>query len=613
MQIRLRFLLLGLLCASPSLHGQLAITEVMSSAANTYQGAPVTQASDFWELTNFGPTPLDLNGYKWTDDTTLDPTLADPTPFVGVTIQPGESVIVLFTNVTPSEAAFRAWWGPSAASVRVLGHGHRGFSSGGDGARLWDANNQLVDDVAFGSATRGRTFTYDPVTGLFGQVSVNGVGGAFAAATADDVGSPGTTSGLVPIAITQPPTNLTVTAGSPATLRIAAQGVPRVRYQWLFEGTPLPGQTGASFVLTNAQPANAGNYRVVLTNGVQVLTSAVARLTVSAAPTAPVVTLLPQDLTAYANQTAAFSVAAIGNPNPQYQWRFAGADIPFETSPQLTIYGVTEASAGTYSVRVYNSAGSTNVSAQLTITTKPRLVITEVMSSQGTNAANVVVGQDWWEISNLDTFPVNLRGWRWDDDETLAGAFVITNDVTLHPGDSAVLSDGLTPEAFRAWWGPANLSPDLPIIRYTGNGLSSLGDIIALWNAAATEDSDRVATTSFAAATAGVSFGFNSATEEFGLLSIAGQFGAFKAATGNDLGSPGYLWNRPVILSLASSPAGVDLTWSTRANVNYAVRAAADLSGPWNTLSNRLATGSTLTFRDATAAGNRFYRVVENP
>lgn len=613
MHTHLRLLLLGLMLVAQAVRGQLAITEVMSSAANTHQGSPVAQGSDFWELTNFGPSPLDLTGYKWTDDTTWDPTLADPTPFTGVTIQPGESLIVLYTNVTPGETAFRAWWGPAAASVRVISHNHRGFSSGGDAARLWDPNNQLVDAVTYSAAVRGRTFTYSPVTGVFGELSTNGVGGAYGAATSDDVGSPGTTTGSVPITISQQPSNTTVTAGSPATLTIAAQGLPRVRYQWLLEGSPLAGETAATFVLTNAQPVNAGNYRVVLTNGVQVLTSTVARLTINPTPTPPVVTIPPQHLDAYLGQTATFSVAAMGNPNPQYQWQFAGADLPFETGSQLILYGVTETSAGTYTVRVYNSAGSTNVSASLNVTTKPRLVITEVMSTEGTNQADAVVGQDWWEISNLDTFPVNLRGWRWDDDESIAGAFVITNDVTLRPGDSAVLVESLTPDAFRAWWGTGNLPPGLPVIRYTGNGLSSLGDIISLWNAAATEDLDRVANTSFAASTPGVSFGFNSATETFGGLSAQGQFGAFRADSSTDLGSPGYLWNRPVILSCTPSATGVDLAWSTRPNVNYALRAAAQLSGPWTTLTNRVASDASLTFHDSAPAGNRFYRVVENP
>lgn len=606
-------LLLALFCVVPTTRGQLAITEVMSSAANTFGASTVTPGSDFFELSNFGPNPINLTGYKWTDDTTWNPVLADPTPFMGVTIQPGESLIVMYTNATPNEAAFRAWWGASAASVRVLYHNHRGFSASGDSVRLWDANDQFVDAVDFLTAVRGRTFTYHPVYGSFGWLSTNGVGGAFNAATADDVGSPGRTTGAVPITIMQQPTNTAVNAGNTASLSVSAFALPRLRYQWLFNNAPLAGQTSSSLVISNAQAANAGSYRVVLTNGVMVTTSAVATLSINGAPVPPQVTLLPRSQTAYEGQTVTFSVAASGNPAPQYQWRFKGVDLPFETNPQITLYGVMTSSSGAYSVVVSNSAGVTNVSAQLTVTTKPRLVITEVMASEGTNAAGTVVGQDWWELSNQDTFAVNLMDWRWDDDETRSGAFVITNDITIRPGESIIFVESLIPEEFRSWWGGQNLSPELQIIRYTGNGLNAAGEVISLWNAAATDDSDRVASATFGAATAGVSFGYNPSTGVFGGLSLVNQYGAFPATSANDVGSPGLLWNRPVVLTWKAASPGVELMWSTRAGVNYALRSAPQIGGPWTTLTNKVATGVTLTVRDSTATGVRFYRVVESP
>lgn len=592
---------------------QIAITEAMSSAANTFAGAPASQQSDFIEITNFGPTPINLDGFKWTDDSTWNPDLADAQPFVGVTIQPGESIIIMESNFTTTPEGFQTWWGAAVADVRVFMHSHRGLGSGGDAVRLWDADNNLVDVVSFGAAIRGRTFTYNPTTGEFGIYSTNGVGGAFPAATRDDVGSPGTTTGPVPLVITQQPTNTNTSAGAPLTLAVTANGLPKPRYQWFRNGAILAGETTSVFALTNAQPANDGNYFVVLSNGVQVVTSAVAQVTVSPAPSAPVVTLAPQNQTAYEWQSVTFTAAAIGNPSPTYRWQHNGVDIPFETNPTLTLYGLTIASSGTYSVVIANTAGSTNVSAQLSVTTKPRLVITEVMSSQGTNDSGVVVGMDYWELTNFDTFEVNLRGWRWDDDETLAGAWVVPHDVIVRPGQSVIFVEGLTPEQFRAWWGPANLSPELQIIRYTGNGLSSAGEVITLWNAAATEDSDRVASVAFAAATPGVSFGFNPVSEEFGALSVLGQFGAFRAASASDIGSPGYLWPRPVILSTTPIEGDFEITWTTRSGVPYDLRAAAAANGPWTTVTNRVATGTTMSARVVSTPDNRFFVVVENP
>ncbi len=127
---------------------------------------------------------------------------------------------------------------------------------------------------------------------------------------------------------------------------------------------------------------------------------------------------------------------------------------------------------GTYSVIVTNSVGGTNASATLLVTPKPNLRITEIMSSEETNAAGSTLGHgDWWELSNLGTFPVNIHGYRFDDNSySLAQACSITNDITIAPGESIVLCEDMTPDEFRPpfshWWGggpqslpsyPANL------------------------------------------------------------------------------------------------------------------------------------------------------------
>ena len=80
--------------------------------------------------------------------------------------------------------------------------------------------------------------------------------------------------------ITTQPTNQTVIAGSNATFTVTATGTAPLRYQWWFSGLLLNGATNLSLTLTNAQPTNAGNYLVVVTNSAGVATSSVANLTV---------------------------------------------------------------------------------------------------------------------------------------------------------------------------------------------------------------------------------------------------------------------------------------------------------------------------------------------
>ena len=61
--------------------------------------------------------------------------------------------------------------------------------------RLWNDittdTNDLVALATFGSATAGVSFNYDPVSGVFGPLSVLGVHGVVRASGGTDLGSPG--------------------------------------------------------------------------------------------------------------------------------------------------------------------------------------------------------------------------------------------------------------------------------------------------------------------------------------------------------------------------------------------------------------------------------------
>ncbi|MGA2246669.1 MAG: LamG-like jellyroll fold domain-containing protein [Verrucomicrobiota bacterium] len=88
--------------------------------------------------------------------------------------------------------------------------------------------------------------------------------------------------------------------------------------------------------------------------------------TITVATTAPTITLGPGNLTLAAGETAIFSVQALGG-SLSYQWSFGAAPITGATNATLTLTNVVFADAGTYSVMITNSKGSTNVSATLTV------------------------------------------------------------------------------------------------------------------------------------------------------------------------------------------------------------------------------------------------------
>lgn len=96
----------------------------------------------------------------------------------------------------------------------------------------------------------------------------------------------------------------------------------------------------------------------------------------AATATAPMITDQPDSISVPEGGTATFELEGNGDPDPTFQWRKNGVDIPGATDSTLTITSVTPSDAGTYSVVVTNSAGSaTSDDATLTVTDPPAIAI----------------------------------------------------------------------------------------------------------------------------------------------------------------------------------------------------------------------------------------------
>src|SRR5262249_36899387 len=74
-----------------------------------------------------------------------------------------------------------------------------------------------------------------------------------------------TVTQVPPFIITQP-TNLILQAGLTATFRVVAGGTPALNYQWQLNGTNLPGAMSDTLVIPGVTLANAGSYRVLISN-----------------------------------------------------------------------------------------------------------------------------------------------------------------------------------------------------------------------------------------------------------------------------------------------------------------------------------------------------------
>ncbi len=114
------------------------------------------------------------------------------------------------------------------------------------------------------------------------------------------------TSSTVPPTIASQPQGRAVVGGSNVIFSVTATGGSPLGYRWLFNGTTIVNATNSSVMILNAQPTNAGNYSVVVSNSAGAVTSSNANLTVNAAPVLAAIS----NRTAAENSLLSFAVTA---------------------------------------------------------------------------------------------------------------------------------------------------------------------------------------------------------------------------------------------------------------------------------------------------------------
>ncbi|MBI5775236.1 MAG: immunoglobulin domain-containing protein, partial [Verrucomicrobia bacterium] len=167
-----------------------------------------------------------------------------------------------------------------------------------------------------------------------------------------------------PVILLQP-ASLAVFQGTAAGFSVVVSNAGPLRFQWRFNGADLSDATNSLFVVSSAQPADAGGYHVVVAGDGGSVTSAPALLEVNGPP---VIDMPPQSQLAVVGSNVTFTVGVSGTGPLGYQWRFKGNNIFNATNTALTLSGLTTNHSGAYSVVVSNAAGSvTSSPAILTV------------------------------------------------------------------------------------------------------------------------------------------------------------------------------------------------------------------------------------------------------
>ena len=166
----------------------LAITEIMPGSNDP---DPLV-SPDWFEITNYGTTAVDLAGFSWDDDSEVPGTVTFPS----VVVAPGQTVVV-WAGVAANKFAFSSTWGlVGSQTVTIISSDEMtgsfpSLGQGGDAVVLYDTSATPIEicKAAYVSAVAGFSVEYDTNCTFLGN-SVVGQRGAYNS-LGGDAGSPG--------------------------------------------------------------------------------------------------------------------------------------------------------------------------------------------------------------------------------------------------------------------------------------------------------------------------------------------------------------------------------------------------------------------------------------
>lgn len=237
-----------------------------------------------------------------------------------------------------------------------------GRASISPGSGILSSSRLMLIGSRPGSATTNNNFQF---VGNVNDVAVYNY-----ALNAGQVAADYYSAGIAPFFTQQPTNNVSVYVGGTLIVPAAAAGTPQLAYQWYFSGgSPVPGQTNATLVVSNVDGAtyNGASLYLTVTNQYGTATSSFVTVTIfDSAPTI-IADIAPTNATIYVGNPLTYSFVVNGSLPISYQWYRDGTPISGATASTYTATAVL--GTHTYSCTAMNAfnGGSSTGSATATL------------------------------------------------------------------------------------------------------------------------------------------------------------------------------------------------------------------------------------------------------
>ncbi|WP_324725986.1 immunoglobulin domain-containing protein [Actomonas aquatica] len=282
---------------------------------------------------------------------------------------------------------------------------------------------------------------------------------------------------------TAQPQDQEVNSGDAMTFRVGATGKEPLSYQWLkvdptppsglsspsgpssqamtADATPIEGANGPTLTIATVRPADAGSYRVIVSNALGSAESAPAALVVIPSTEPPAITVQPESQHALLGSTVSFSVVATGD-GLLYQWHKDGALLADATAAELTVTAVDTTHNGNYTVTIRNDYGTTTSDAATLITGEAPRLSRHPRDMQVTLSRPGTYGVAFSAYAYSSDYPVTYQ-WRRNGEDIAGATRNILDLAPVRPELEAAYDVVLTNVFGSTTSNAATLTVDIPV------------------------------------------------------------------------------------------------------------------------------------------------------